>query len=374
MNIVYCIQSTYNSGGMERVLANKVNWLANQGHEILIATTDQMGRASFYDFDNRVRCIDLGINYSQNKQRPIWKKFGYYFYNRFIHKRRLRMLIKHEHPDIIISWISNETTFLPHIAGTAKLVAECHFCHYFFTEFQQQGWHRILNKYSFRLLLKELAHYHRFIVLTEKDRLAWHLQNAVVIPNARTYEPKCQTDYKNKHVLAIGRLTAQKGFDMLIEIWEKVATRYPDWILDIYGDGPDKAKLEKAINKYSLHEKVCIHAPTSNIQSAYISSSIFALPSRYEGFPMVMLEAQAYGLPIVAFDCPCGPSDILKDEENGYLIKTGEYNVYANRLMQLMDNYELRKTLGERAYKDSLKYKQEDIMMKWQTLFSQLVE
>ena len=372
MKILYCIRSLYNSGGMERVMVNKANWFVAHGYQVTIATTDQLDRPIFYPLDDRVKCVDLAVNYALNSKRPIWKKLWYFFYNRYLHKRRLRTLLQVERPDIIDSWIGNETTFLPRIKGDAALIAECHFCHYTFVECLRKGLYGWIDRQNVKLMKQALAHYDRFVVLTKQDQDAWRMSNVAVIPNARTFKPGPLPDYAEKRVVAVGRLSAQKGYDRLVEIWRRVAAQCPDWMLEIYGGGPDLDKLNQQIADCSLQNRVRIHQPTSDIKSVYMQSSILVLTSRYEGLPMVLLEAQASGLPVVAYDCQCGPRDIIENRQSGFLVPQNDVVTFSECLITLMESQKLREKFGKRARIASENYSEENVMQQWVDLFVQL--
>lgn len=374
MKILYCIRSLYNSGGMERVMINKANWFVAHGYQVIIVTTDQLDRPIFYPLDGRVKCVDLAVNYALNSRRPIWKKLWYFFYNRYLHKRRLRTLLQVECPDIIDSWIGNETTFLPRIKGDAALIAECHFCHYAFVERMRKGFYGWIDRQNMKLMKRALAHYDRFVVLTKKDREEWQMSNVAVIPNARTFEPDLLPDYAEKRVVAVGRLSAEKGYDALIDIWNIVAAQCPDWMLEIYGGGPDRDRLEQQIAEHSLQKSVRIQQPTSDIKSVYTKSSVLVLTSRYEGLPMVLLEAQASGLPVVSFDCQCGPRDIIENRQSGFLVPQGDVVTFAKCLICLMDSQELREKFGKQARIASENYSEEKVMQQWVDLFEQVAK
>ena len=132
MKILYCIAGTYNSGGMERVLANKANWLVNHGYEVTIVTTDQKGRRPFFSLDERIVCYDLGIGYEENNGKSFLNKLLRYPYKQYKHRKRLAALIKQIKPDITISMFCNDVSILPRIKDKSKKILEIHFSKFFY--------------------------------------------------------------------------------------------------------------------------------------------------------------------------------------------------------------------------------------------------
>ena len=159
---------------------------------------------------------------------------------------------------------------------------------------------------------KLVRKFDRFVVLTEEDAQMWgDIPGMRVIPNAANFIADKYSDCSAKRVIAVGRLDYQKGFDRLIMAWEKVHEIIQDWRLDIFGQGEWKDILQKMIDERGLQDCIKLNAPTKNIGAEYANSSMLVMSSNYEGFPMVMIEAMACGLPVVSFDFKCGPRDII---------------------------------------------------------------
>lgn len=180
-------------------------------------------------------------------------------------------------------------------------------------------------------------------------------------------------DLSAKRVIAAGRYGSEKGFDRLIAAWELIAQQQPDWTLHIYGEGPLRTQFEQQIERLRLNTSVFLEGETKTIEKEYAQSSIFALSSHYEGFGMVLAEAEAAGLPLVSFDVPNGPRSIIHHGENGFLVKDGDIKAYAEALLKLMDDVNLRREMGRRAYKDSRQYLPEVVMKQWTDLFEEMV-
>ena len=371
--IVYCIAGTYNSGGMERVLANKANWLVNNGYEVSIITTDQQGRQSFFAFDSRIRMYDLEINYEDNNGKSFLNKLIWYPYKQYKHKRRLKTLLLKLKADVVISMFCNEASILTKIKDGSKKVIEIHFSRFKRQQYGRQGIWRIADKLRSVNDLKIVSRYDRFVVLTEEDKGYWqNLDNLCVIPNARSFIVEKPIELDKHRVLAVGRYCHQKSFDRLLQAWKIVCDHTDGWTLRIVGDGEDIGMLQELINKLSLSNKVILGRPEVDMESVYKEASILAMSSRYEGLPMVLLEAQAVGLPIVSFACKCGPKDVISDGIDGFLIPEGDINALAGGLMKLMDDKQLRVDMGRQAYLNSKRFDEAVIMDKWVDLFDSL--
>ena len=373
MKIVYCIAGTCHSGGMERVLANKANYLARHGFEVVVVTTDQRGQPPFFPMDERIRTIDLGINYDDNNGKPFLDKLLRYPAKQARHKARLRAVLMEERPDVTVSMFNNDAGFIPDINdGSAKLL-EIHFSKFKRLQYGRKGLWRLADWWRSRQDEKTVRRFDRFVVLTEEDKGYWgDLPNIEVIPNAVCGVGTAAASPESRKVVAVGRFTHQKGFERLVDAWHLLAPKFPDWTLDIIGDGEERSLLQERIDCYELVGRVELRRPTKEIGKAYSGASIMAMTSRYEGLPMVLLEAQACGLPIVAFGCKCGPRDIVTDGSDGFIVAEGDVEGLAQRLAQLMADEPLRRRMGAKARESALRFNEDEIMKKWISTFSTL--
>ena len=178
-------------------------------------------------------------------------------------------------------------------------------------------------------------------------------------------------EHSQNKILAIGRFAEQKGFDLLIETWSYVEKKYQDWFLEIVGEGAGKKELEEKINSLGL-KNVIISPFAKNVRQKYADASIYVLSSRYEGFALVLLEAISMSLPIVSFNCPKGPEEIIEDGVNGYLVPPLNTKMLADKLMLLMGDVEKRKEMGKNGYLLSKKFKIENITAQWINLLESI--
>mgnify|MGYP003252467194 FL=1 len=177
-------------------------------------------------------------------------------------------------------------------------------------------------------------------------------------------------------VIAVGRLDYQKGFDRLIKAWKLVQQKekFQDWKLDIFGQGEWREMLQGMINERHLEKSICLNAPTSNIGAEYARSAMLVMSSNYEGFPMVMIEAMACGLPVVSYDFKCGPKDIIQHGVNGMLVHEGDIRGLAEAMEKVMEDETLRKGLSVQARKIVETYAEERVMNQWIVMFTSLLD
>lgn len=376
MKIIYCTHSTYNPGGMERVLLNKVTYLSQlPGWEVAVVTTDQHQRPPFYPFPEKVRMTDLEINYSEDNEKGAWKKITGYLRKRKEHKRKLTALLLKEKPDIVVSLYPSESSFIPDIKDGIKKVLELHYCKFFRLQYGRKGLLGWIDKLRTRQDEQIVRRFDKFVVLTNEDRGYWgDLPNIEVIPNAAMHVSDAYSDVMNKRVIAVGRLDYQKGFDRLIQAWELVqhTGKFTDWKLDIYGQGEWQEMLQQMIDKAELQNTVCLNRPTKQIGEEYVKSDMLVMSSNYEGFPMVMIEAMACGLPVVSFDYKCGPKDIIQSGINGLLVPNGDIQALADAMMKVMEDEAYRKMLSLNARKVVDTYSEQAVMAQWIRLFTSI--
>ena len=378
MKIVYVVGGLLTPNGMSQVLSQKINWLAeNTDYELYMILTEKAREPLFYKISPKVKCINFNINFDELDTMPIHQKIIHYIRKQRKYKKKFHNYLMKLKPDITISTIRREINFINSIPDGSLKIGEIHFNRSNYREFNKSflpKWvNRLITQYWRRQLLKELNKLAVFITLSQEDAIDWKadLDNLMVIPNPLAYYPEKSSTCENKKVIAVGRYTYQKGFDILIEIWERISVKYPDWELNIYGSG-DSTPYQQLIKEKKLHKHIRCHPATNDIYNKYTESSIFAFTSRYEGFGLVLAEAMSCGLPCVAFACPCGPKDIINEGEDGFLSSPGNTLDFTTKLGVLIRNEEMRKTMGQKAKENISRFKEENIMKQWVELFERI--
>lgn len=371
MRIVYHINSLCNPGGMERVTLNKAAWLARNGWDVTVLTTDQCGKPLFYPLPDGVATEDLGINYSEDKGKGIAGHTISYIRKRRMHRKRLTEVLSRLKADIMVSLYPGESSFIPSIKDGSRKILELHQNRYFHRQYANKGLLGLADRIRELMDVRMVRRFDRFVVLTNEDRGLWgNIPNIEVIPNAAVIRNDVLSDCTAHRAVAVGRLDYQKGFDRLIEAWSLLPEN--DWTLDIFGQGEWKESLEEMIRTKGIEGSAHINAPVSDICGEYGRSSMLIMTSHYEGLPMVMIEAMSCGLPVVSFDFRTGPRDIIRDGENGRLVKDGDMRGMSDAIAVLMSDDDLRMRMGHNAVMVHDKYSETSVMDRWISLFNSL--
>ncbi len=371
MKILFYLPSLYASGGLERIIVFKANYFADNlpDADVFLLTSEQRGKSPFFSISENVKHIDIGVCMDYPFDQSVFLKFIRFpfLYRRF--KSRFLAILKQEKPDIVISSIRREINFLPHLDDGSVKLAELHVTKGFYHFGGAKGLNRLLRQSKDRIRTEKLKLMNAVVFLTKQEQSFWpELSNTYVIPNPLVFKPRGRSDCEAKQVIAVGRYVPQKGFDLLIQAWSFVHADHPDWVLKIYGDG-NPVELQDQIDRLNLTESCKLKPSTTVIEEKYCDSSIFVLSSRYEGFGMVLVEAMACGLPSIAFDCPSGPSEIIRDGIDGFLVENGNVKEMAKRICSLIKDDLLRKEMGERAQLNSARFHMENIAAQWKDLF-----
>lgn len=379
MRLMYFIPALFNHGGMERVLTSKVNYLVEEmGYRITIVTTDQMSRGCYFSLSGKIDLIHLDLDFNSHFEKALIPKYFCHQLKMIKYKREVQKLVDIIKPDILISLGGKEIDFIYKLKTNAAIVCEMHFSMNIRTQFlvsRKRGllW-TVLGNIRTNQLKNTTKKIDKLIVLTNQDKNQWEKthKNVLHIPNPATFEVREREGVDYKSVISVGRLDPQKGYSMLIDTWVLVKDKHPEWMLNIFGTGDLKEQLEGKINALGLKGNVNLKGKSDEIENEYLKSSFFVMSSLYEGLPMVLLESMSCGLPVVSFDCEWGPREIIKDGYNGFLVETGDVNQLADKICQMIENHELRKTMSLNALEVAKKYDISIVMKKWDALFKEL--
>ena len=373
MKILYLIDTIAIWGGLERIVVEKVNYLAeNYDYDMHIVTSDQGSHPIPYPLSPKVTYKDLGIQFHQQYSfHGLYRLFKKVYLNR-LYKKRLKCYIQDVRPDIVVSVRSKFINAIVKAKGLVPLVFESHSSYKGQIEIKPDFWAKVKTEH----LISSVKNAQLVVALTEGDASEWRKINpkVCVIPNiVHLNETGNYSDCESESVIFVVRFSKQKNIKSLLEIWEIVHERKPNWQLHIYGGyGEEQDSLLPIIKE--MNANIFVHEPTSDIMNKYKESSILVLTSVYEPFGLVLPEAMSCGIPVVAFDCPYGPSDIITDGSDGFVIKNHDIQSFAEKVCLLMDNPDLRKEMGQAGIVSSRRYEAKLIMPQWKELFEQLTK
>jgi glycosyltransferase involved in cell wall biosynthesis len=382
MKIIYLYHSLSAYGGIERVLTDKMNYLANiYNIDIYFITCDQKNDKFSYHLSPKIKYIDLnGMRYHDMYKYKYPYRLWFLYKFRKDYKKRLQNKVDLIKPDILITTTTFGATIIPKLKLKCKTIIESHLS---FANILKAGeQHKNLNRFEYFLksiydwnLCRIIKKYNSLVVLTERDAKNWApYKNAICIHNPVTNYPEKVTTCNNHSIICVGRLYSQKGYDLLIKAWSKIANKYPDWKINIYGDGNEKNEYLQLIIHYHLENSIFIHSAVTNIYEKYSDAEFLVLSSRSEGFVLVLVEAMSCGLPCVSFDCPYGPREIINDGVDGLLAKNGNIGDLADKIEWMITHEKERKEMGIKARESAKRFKQDVIMKQWINLFNELTE
>jgi glycosyltransferase involved in cell wall biosynthesis len=345
------------SGGTERVTTVIASALAERGHEVCILSTSK-GRSSFFPLHPAVELHSLCMeHHSANlSDWRVWWRL-----RRFILQHRIERLID---VDTVLSWCS-----IPAAWGTSARVISWEHFHLLIN--LGDVFQRLRRSLGRRMALRWA---HKVITLTDRDRQQYLSISSggtkiLAIPNPVTIQHGRTADPDSKVVLAAGRLVPQKGFDLLLQAWAQVWPACPQWMLRIVGSGSDGQKLQLQAEALGISQGVEFVPNTSDMPSEYQRAALFVCSSRFEGFGLVLVEAKAFGLPVVSFDCACGPSDIVRNGVDGLLVSPEDPRALAQALVRLINDPPERRKMGLRALEDR-RFDLDGIVQAWERVLA----
>ncbi|ENG3828154.1 glycosyltransferase family 4 protein [Acinetobacter baumannii] len=337
MNILFIINSLKNKSGSERVaveLANKMSTIT--GYNITLLNRESTKNSIAYPVAENVNVVALNGNLFQ-------------FY------KKLKENISSNKYDVVIvhnmGKLSLLCAFVPNIKKLVVLE------HVSFVSRPQKI--QILSKLLYRKI-------DQVVTLTQNDKEQFDIfhSNVLVIPNFSPFPISSTHQQNNKQIVTIGRLTDQKNYMHLLQAWEKIQPSIPEWQLNIYGEGEHHSMLEGYLTKKSL-QNVTLMGTTSDVKQVYEQSSFFVMSSKYEGLPMVLIEAQSFGLPIVSYNCPYGPSDVIQENKNGLLVEDQNIDKLAEAILKLASSPDLLRRFSQESLLNAKKYQPEQILKMW---------
>lgn len=377
--IVYCTPAIYSAGGVERVISVKANYFAEVfGYEVTIIVTEGQGRACFFPLSSKVNVINLNLGFEELWNVSFIKKIFLYLKKQYRYKRLLKAELYRIRPDITISVLRREINFINSIHDGSHKIGELHVNRSNYRNFSVQGSNPIKKLFAWfwmNNLIGHLKQLDKMVVLTEGAKSDWsELSNVTLIPDPLSFSVNQVSDLSAKRIISIGRYAYEKGNDLLLRAWSIAQKSCDDWELDVYGMG-EREPYRRLMFELKIDESRChLHGSLKDVNEMYLNSSIFALPSRFEGFGLVIIEAMSCGLPVVAFNCENGPRNIVTNKEDGFLVTPFDVEEYAEILLKLVHNEDLRKQIGINAYQTSRRYAIETIAVQWKNLFEDIMQ
>lgn len=369
--IVYIIESIAITGGLERILIDKLNAFSDNDYDVILLTTSQGSHPLAYPLNARVSYIDLATPFHHCYRYSFLRRSWNLYKMHCLFRQRLVCQLASLKPDIIVCvQPSSMFNMVREVVGNSlPIIVESH-ASYYGHNFEKESLMRRLNTNRDN---RRLCKADTIVSLTHGDAEEWgrYTKNVVVIPNIVHLNSTGRLSALTaKKAIYPCRLEWQKGLFELLDIWAIVQQHYPDWQLDIYGDGSLRNELSSIIARRELN--IVLHPSEPDIFSRYLDSSMLLLTSIYESFGLIMPEAMSCGLPVVAFDCPYGPGEIVTDGEDGFLVKDRNIEAFAQRVCQLIENAELRQQMGKDAIQKAQRYSVDNIMPLWKELFGSL--
>lgn len=339
--IMFIISSLQGLGGTERVVTTLANSLSKKYNVTIISRNINGGDNAYL--------LDTSVNDVKTNNGNL----GFLFF--------IKKYVTHHHPDYVVVHTMSKLTPMFLLSGVkAKRIWSMEHISYEF--------HNMIYQKLRRLLYNRLD---KILVFTE-DQKKIYLEfndNVSIVRNPCPLDIVDQTYNKNsKDIISIGRLTYQKGYDLLIESWALIEKKHPDWHLHIYGEGEDRESLNSLINKYSL-KNVHLKGQVLDVCNVYDSASFYVMSSRYEGLPMVLIEAQSRGLPLVSFDCPTGPREIVKEDINGILIPPNDIIGLSKSIERLIESPESRSQMSTMSKRLSKQFLTTEVVNSWIDFF-----
>ncbi len=339
------ILGSMGSGGAEKVVSVLANNYADSGWNVDIIVL--LSNKIEYELHSNINLIDFsGYTQSRIKRLPYWLK-------------NLHRYTKMNKPDVVLSFVAriNIISYLACRRNVRKLyVSERN-------DPKCDGRSRLVD------ILTKLLYPRVNGVVFQTVRAKNYfpkLKNGVIIANPISVEMSA-TQIKEKKIVTVGRLSKQKNHHMLIDAFAEVALRFPEYRLEIYGEGELRQELQEHINKVKLKEQILLMGTRKNIHKHIASAEVFVLSSDYEGLSNALLEAMTMGIPCISTNC-AGSDEYIKDGENGLLVSVGNKDVLANAMIRMLENNEFRKQCGINAAADAKKYGKDTVLQQWHNL------
>lgn len=365
-------------GGAERVITDKANYLAKAGYQLMLVSYEQGAHPLPYELHPSVQYRDLDCRFfTLSKYSAPMHMYHYYRLKRKF-KHNLHVVALDFNPDVVVLASDWQTLMGAVIDSVSPIpvIAEFHNTYDYVMRKvgTSEGWLKTkLTQLYYRQTIKDLGKSAQLVVLTESDARGWrqHFKNVTVIPNPVTLYPDVIDDVPKDpgRIIFVGRFNHEKRIDRLITAFSMIADKYPEWHVDIFGEGNEKDNLIRQIADLKLKSRVIIHEPTKAIYDEYKRSEMLVLCSEHEAWSLVLVEAMSCGIPCISMDCPSGPREIITNKKTGFLTKNGDVVDLSTKIEWLILHDKERKEMGRNARISAESYKLSNVMKKWIDLY-----
>ena len=375
MRIIFLLRSVVLTGGIERVFSEKANWMATHGHDVLFLTYEQSGLPFSFPIVNNVHYEDMGCQYFTVYRRNLLLRPFFIFMQKWKFAKRLKSVIKKFNPDVLVI-PHNLEEFLGQITSALQFVPVVLECHSTYVEQFQSGV-GVVARIRQNIKIRQIKRCPLIISLTHNDAAYWNVycKKVLTIPNPLSVylERLPNVSKKPFRIICAARLQHIKRVDRLINAFALIASKYPKWYIDVFGDGEEKDLLNALIIEKGLGSQIRLLPPTSNVFIEYMQSQFLVLSSDCESFSLVLVEAMSCALPVVSTDCPYGPSDIINDNVDGLLCKM-EVQDLADKMEWMITHGEERTKMGICARESALRFKKDVVMKQWEEAYSSVLK
>ena len=383
MNIVFIIKSFAMKAGVERLMSDKMNYMAEQGHIITLVTYEQGSHPMPFPLHPSIRHIDLDTRFFTLKKYALPRRFVEILRLQQTFKKKLQKVIDDIQPDIIHTTTYSVTliSIILNLRGRAKKTIESQVSYNSIlkeNDFKGKGILQTVARYYDNYIFNKLKRFDAFFALTKGDAKQWErfYNHITIIPNPLTNYPEHVKEHQEAYhrIICAGRLNYQKGFDLLIEAFSLIADQCPDWHVDIFGSGDEEQALRQLLKQKGLEQRIYIHPASDHIFEEFQNSDFFVFSSRFEGWGLVLVEAMSCGIPTVSFKCDYGPEDIINDKTDGLLVSNGNISELADAMYWMIQHTTECLEMGKAARINAKRFRKEIIIQKWIDIFNDLLK
>lgn len=376
--IVYIVEALYKRDDMLRILCHKINWMAeNSEYEVYVVLTEKPRRPLAYELSPKVHIVNFDLNFDDINKLFYYEKPFHFLKKQWMYRKRLKAFLKETSPKAILTFMKMERWCLWSIWNRSHRIVELRPSKGRYKRVWIIGIPIILNwmisffrRLPYILPLKAM---NTIVVDTNESKKSWKrtFANITTIRPPIVDFPENPVDITNNKVVAFGSFEQGQRFDRLIVAWEKIGRKYPEWRLQLYGNG-EQEPYRDMIRKRHLSKSILCYPLPEDRNEKYNKAAILVQVSENDIYGGRIMEAMAYGIPCVAIEAPGGCKELIRDEKNGYLVKPNHSMDLTIKIRMLIHNEELRAKMGLQAREDMQKYNLDATMKQWIELLDKI--